>query len=44
MLRTTKVLKAMMLSMTDKHKEKSKQEMVISGLCETSIHLGSMCT
>jgi hypothetical protein len=26
--------------MTEKHKEKSKQEMIIFGLCETSIHLG----
>jgi hypothetical protein len=37
--RTTKVLKAVMLGMTDKHKEKNKQETIVSGLCETSIHL-----
>jgi hypothetical protein len=41
---TTKVLKATTLSRTDEHKEKSEQETVIFGLCETLINLGSVGT
>jgi hypothetical protein len=39
--RTIKVLKAAKLGRTDKHKDKSKQEAIISGLYRTFIHLGS---
>jgi hypothetical protein len=42
MPRTTKILKAAMLDRTDKHKDKSEQEMTMFGLCETFIHLGSI--
>jgi hypothetical protein len=39
-LRTTKILKATMLDTTDKYKEKSKQETIISKLCETFTYVG----
>jgi hypothetical protein len=42
MPRTTKVLKATMLGRTDKRKEKSEKETIMSGLCETFIHQGSV--
>jgi hypothetical protein len=44
MPRTTKVLKAATLNRSDKHKEKSEQETIMSGLCEALIHLGSVVT
>jgi hypothetical protein len=42
--RMTKVLKASTLRKIDTHKEKSEQRMIIFGLCEKLIHLGSIAT
>jgi hypothetical protein len=42
--RTTKVLKAAMLSRTNKHKEKNEQETIMSRLCEAFIHQGFVVT
>jgi hypothetical protein len=44
MSRTTKLLKAVTLDRTDKHKEKSEQKTTIFGFCEMFIHLSFVAT